>query len=160
MAQKLVVKNEKFSTRGISLSTARNRRIAVVVPCEPSGDPGPCLAALRALPKAERALVAELWVARGLNPSRQRNLAAAKAKSPWLLFLDSDSRVQPGQLPALLAAAQALRAVAVGGPNLPLLDEPALGLALDRVLGSWAGSMASRARYKAVGRRRVCGKRS
>ncbi len=69
------------------------------MPCEPAGNPRSCLAALRALPKAERALLAEVWVARGLNPSRQRNLAAARAAAPWILFLDSDSQAQPGQLP-------------------------------------------------------------
>ncbi|HTB34226.1 MAG TPA: glycosyltransferase [bacterium] len=159
MAQKLVVKNEKSSTRGVGLSTTRNPCVAVVVPCEPAGDPRPCLEALRALPKADRARVAEVWVARGLNPSRQRNLAAARARAPWILFLDSDSRAQPGQLPALLAAAEKLGAVAAGGPNLPLAQEPPLGRALDRVLGSWAGSMASRARYRAVGQRRACGEK-
>ncbi|HTB34787.1 MAG TPA: glycosyltransferase, partial [bacterium] len=133
--------------------------MAVLVPCEPGGDPSPCLAALRGLPRADRALVAQVWVARGLNPSRQRNLAAARAGADWVLFLDSDSRAQPGQIPALLKAAQALGAVAAGGPNLPLLDEPPLGMALDRVLGSWAGSMASRARYRAVGQRRACGEK-
>ncbi|HXC65072.1 MAG TPA: glycosyl transferase family 2, partial [bacterium] len=34
-----------------------------------------------------------------------------------------------------------------------------LGRALDRVLGSWAGSMASQARYRAVGPRRACGEK-
>jgi succinoglycan biosynthesis protein ExoA len=159
LAQKPVLKNGKSSTRSARLSTARKACIAALVPCEPGGDPGPCLAALRGLPRAERALVAEVWVARGLNPSRQRNLAAAKARAPWILFLDSDSRVQPGQLPALLAAAKDLGAAGAGGPNLPLLDEPPLGRALDRVLGSWAGSMASRARYRAVGPRRRCGEK-
>jgi hypothetical protein len=159
LGQKLVLKNEKSSTRSAGLSTGRKGGVAVLVPCEPAGDPRACLASLKGLPRAERALVAEVWVARGLNPSRQRNLAAAKATAPWILFLDSDSRAQPGQLPALLDAVRALSAVGAGGPNLPLLDEPPLGLALDRVLGSWAGSMASRARYRAVGRRRPCGEK-
>jgi GT2 family glycosyltransferase len=156
LAQKLVLKNEKSIMRGRILSRRVNRPVAVILPCEPGGDPGPCLAALRALPTADRALVAEVWLARGLNPSRQRNLGAARAGAPWLLFLDADSRAQPGQVPALLAAVQALGAVAAGGPNLPLTDEPPLGRDLDAVLASWAGSMASRARYAPVGRRRAC----
>jgi GT2 family glycosyltransferase len=114
---------------------------------------------LRKLPQSDRSWVAEVWVARGLNPSRQRNLAVANAKAPWILFLDSDSQVQAGQVPALLDAAKELGAVAAGGPNLPLLDEPPLGLALDRILGSWVGSMASRARYRSIGSRRACGEK-
>jgi hypothetical protein len=48
---------------------------------------------------------------------------------------------------------------AAGGPNLPLLDEAPLGLAFDRVLASYAGSMSSRARYAQVGQRRDCGEK-
>ena len=159
MAQKLVLKNEKSSTPLRKLSRRVAAPVAVVLPCEPGGDPRPCLRALKALPAAERALVGEVWLARGLNPSRQRNLAAARARAPWLLFLDADSQAQAGQIPGLLAAARELDAVVAGGPNLPLVDEPALGRDLDAVLASWAGSMASRARYAPVGARRLGGEK-
>jgi len=159
LAQKPDLKNEKFSMQERNLSRRDKPFVAVVIPCEPGGDPGACLQALAQLPARDRALVAEVWVAAGLNPSRQRNLAAARARAPWILFLDSDSRAQPGQIPALLEAAAAEGAVTAGGPNLPLADESPLGLSLDAVLASWAGSMASRARYAPVGARRPCGEK-
>ncbi len=111
----------------------------------------PALKALEKLPKAEKALIREVFVAEGQHPSRQRNLAVQKAVGAWILFLDSDSRLQGGSLTALLGAAKALDATVVGGPNLPLNDEPFWGRAFDRVIGSWLGSMSSRSRYRAVG---------
>lgn len=133
--------------------------MSVVVPCEPGGDPRACLAALEALPDGERAGVLEVLVASGRNPSRQRNLAVAQAGGDWVLFLDSDSRAEPGLLRGLLEAAASPRCAAAGGPNLPLADEGPLGLRFDAVLASWAGSMASRARYTPVGERRLSGEK-
>jgi cellulose synthase/poly-beta-1,6-N-acetylglucosamine synthase-like glycosyltransferase len=114
---------------------------------------------LAALPGPEKRLIGQVLLAWGGHPSRQRNLAAAQAREPWLLFLDSDSRACPGLLTGLLAAAKELGAVGVGGPNLALEDEPPLGRRLDAVLGSWAASGASRARYRAVGSRRLAGEK-
>jgi glycosyltransferase involved in cell wall biosynthesis len=36
----------------------------------------------------------EILIATGSNPSRQRNLAASKARGDWLVFLDSDCRLE------------------------------------------------------------------
>lgn len=130
-----------------------------MVPIEPGGDPGPCLRALAGLPQAESACLRELFLAWGRNPSLQRNLAVGKAGGDYILFLDSDSRVQAGLVPALLAACQESGVAAAGGPNLPLEDEGPLGLRFDAVLASYAGSMASRARYKPVGKRRRSGEK-
>ena len=154
MGSKTVLKNEKSSMGRKSLSS-----LSVIIPCEPGGDPGACLDALRALGPQEKGLIKEVLVAWGRHPSLQRNLAVLKARSPWVLFLDADSRVQPGALSALLAAASQPQVAAAGGPNLPLPNEPPLGLAFDRVLASFAGSMRSRARYAPVGRRRPCGEK-
>jgi GT2 family glycosyltransferase len=129
--------------------------VSVVIPVEPGGSVAPCLKALKSLPRDEKSLIREVFVAEGQHPSRQRNLAVAEAKAPWILFLDSDSRLQAGALPALLQAGEKLGAAMVGGPNLPPADEPFWGRAFQRVLGSWLGSMSSRARYKAVGARRL-----
>jgi hypothetical protein len=158
----MALKRKEFSTLKKSLSTKRkpgNAGVSVVIPCEPGGDPGACLRALAALPKPEKALIKEAFVAWGRHPSRQRNQAVAAAKAPWILFLDADSRAQPGLIPGLLTAARRFGALAVGGPNLALDDEPSLGRAFDRVLGSWAGSGASRARYRADSPARRCGEK-
>lgn len=156
------MKNEKSSTvqKALSIKAQPQKRgVSVVVPCEPGGDPSACLQALKSLPKAEKSLILEVFVVWGRHPSRQRNQAALQARGAWLLFLDADSRLSPGSLPALLDSARRFGAVAVGGPNLPPADESPLGLAFDRVLGSWAGSGASRARYASVGLARVCGEK-
>lgn len=158
----MALKRKEFSTLKKSLSTKRKpakQAVSVVIPCEPGGDPGAALRALAALPKAEKALIKEAFVAWGRHPSRQRNLAVAAARAPWVLFLDADSQAQPGLIPGLLGAAQRFGALAAGGPNLALADEPSLGRAFDRVLGSWAGSGSSRARYTPVGVARACGEK-
>lgn len=154
----MVQKGKKISTAGRRVSTrlqALKGLVSVVIPVEPEGSVAPALKALQNLPPAEKALIRELLVAEGLHPSRQRNVAVAEARAPWILFLDSDSQLQAGSLPALLRAGQALQADGVGGPNLPLHTEPFWGRVFQDVIGSWLGSMASRARYENVGVRRL-----
>jgi succinoglycan biosynthesis protein ExoA len=131
--------------------------VSVIVPVEPHGDASGCLKALKALDWPRARL--EVLLVRGLQPSRQRNLAAARARGAWLLFLDSDSRPEPGLLKELLATAGRLKADAVGGPNLPPLGEALPQRAFSRALASYFGSMASRARYTAVGKERLSGEK-
>ncbi len=127
--------------------------VSVVIPVEPEGDPAPCLAAVRRLNWPKSSL--EILLVRGRHPSRQRNLAVAKAGGEWILFLDSDSRPAPDLVERLLEAARELGAAVAGGPNLPLPGAPALERAFSAVLASWLGSMSARARYAPVGSRRL-----
>jgi succinoglycan biosynthesis protein ExoA len=129
--------------------------VSVVIPVEPGGSALACLRSLEGLPRAEKGLIREVFVAQGRHPSRQRNLAVARAQAPWILFLDSDSRLQPQALGKLLAAGTSLKAVMVGGPNLAPPEEPFWGRVFQRVLGSWLGSMDSRCRYRGVGQTRL-----
>lgn len=154
----MIQKGKKNSTGAERLSTrppALKSGVSVVIPVEPGGSVAPALEALKSLPKAEKALIGEVFVAEGRHPSRQRNLAVSRAKGAWILFLDSDSRLQAGSLAVLLGAQAGLDATVVGGPNLPLLDEPFWGRVFQGVIGSWLGSMRSRARYAPVGLRRL-----
>lgn len=139
----------------LRLSTHPGKPVSVVIASEPGLRPEACLRALQALPAREKALIREVLVAYGRNPSAQRNLAVRRAKAPWIWFLDSDSLAQPGALSALLAAAQGLGAVVVGGPNLPVIAEGWPQRAFSAVLGSRFGSGASCARYAALGARRL-----
>jgi glycosyltransferase involved in cell wall biosynthesis len=133
--------------------------VSVVIPCLPGAPLPEALAALKALPEAEKALISEVWVVRGRNPSRQRNCAAQKAGGDWLWFLDDDARPRPGTLSVLLEAAKAFSAGAAGGPNVAPADETPLGTRLDAVLTSPMGSGISRARYTSVGKRRLAGEK-
>lgn len=145
-----------MSRKGLSMKPrVASAAIAVVIPCEPGGDPSACLQALKALPRAEKSLIKEVWLAWGRHPSRQRNRAVARCRATWVLFLDADSRAQPGLLRGLLEAADEFKAVVAGGPNLPPPDEGPWARLFDPVLSSRAGSGPSRARYAAVGRRRL-----
>src|SRR5258708_6427737 len=119
---------------------AKTPLISVIIPVEPEGSAGACIKALKALdwPRLE------ILVARGRQPSRQRNLAARVAKGEWLLFLDSDSRPRPDLARRLHASALAFRAAGAGGPNLAPGDEPWLGRTFSAVLASYFGSMSAR----------------
>jgi succinoglycan biosynthesis protein ExoA len=143
--------------RAGALKKAKKPLVSVLVPVEPHGDASACLKALKVIAWPPSRL--EILVARGLQPSRQRNLAALAAKGEWLCFLDSDSRPRPDLLERLFDAARNFKASAVGGPNLPPENEPWLGRAFSGVLASYFGSMAARARYRAIGKARLSGEK-
>jgi succinoglycan biosynthesis protein ExoA len=132
-------------------------RVTVIVPVEPDGDPRPCLRALRRLDWPVSKL--EVLVARGRQPSRQRNLSAKKARGRWLLFLDSDSEPRSDLLRRLLQAAAEFGAEAAGGPNVAPLAQAFWARAFSAVQGSYFGSMSSRARYAPVGTTRLSGEK-
>lgn len=132
-------------------------RVTVIVPVEPGGNPGPCLKALRRLDWPASKL--EILVALGRQPSRQRNLAAKKAKGRWLLFLDSDSEPKADLLRRLLRAAGEFGAAAAGGPNVAPQSQAFWTRAFSAVQESYLGSMSSRARYAPAGATRLSGEK-
>jgi succinoglycan biosynthesis protein ExoA len=93
----------------------------------------------------------EIIVARGKQPSVQRNAAMKAARGEWIYFLDDDSMSAPGNLrqAAKYFADPAVKMV--GGPNLCPLDAPALEQVFAVVLSSWLAFGPSRARYAPVG---------
>jgi GT2 family glycosyltransferase len=97
----------------------------------------------------------EVLVAKGCQPSRQRNLAAARARGEFLMFLDSDSLPENGCLARLLECFSDPKAAVAGGPNLPPREQTFFQSAVSNVLASWFGSMSVRARYAALGRKRT-----
>ena len=96
----------------------------------------------------------EILVARGRQPSVQRNAAIQAARGEWIYFLDDDS-VPPPQ--NLQQAAQHFANPAVkmiGGPNLCPPEAPPLEKVFAVVLASWLAFGPSRARYASVGQAR------
>jgi succinoglycan biosynthesis protein ExoA len=101
----------------------------------------------------------EICVARGRQPSVQRNAALKAARGDWVYFLDDDSVPSPGNLRRALSHLNDPAVKMVGGPNLCPADAPALEQVFAVVLASWLAFGPSRARYAPVGRVRATGEK-
>jgi succinoglycan biosynthesis protein ExoA len=93
----------------------------------------------------------DILVARGKQPSAQRNAALRAARGDLIYFLDDDSVPQPGNLRLAVAHFMDPKVQMVGGPNLCPPDAPALEQVFALVLASKLAFGPSRARYAAVG---------
>jgi hypothetical protein len=93
----------------------------------------------------------EILVARGRQPSVQRNLAVRQAPSELIYFLDDDSRPAPGNLRRAFTHLARPNVVMVGGPTLCPSDAPWIEHLFQAVMGSLLAFGPSRARYRAVG---------
>ena len=101
----------------------------------------------------------EILVARGKQPSVQRNAALKAAHGEWIYFLDDDSVAPPGNLRRALKFLGDPGVKMVGGPNLCPPDAPALEKVFAVVLASWLAFGPSRARYAPVGGVRPAGEK-
>jgi hypothetical protein len=93
----------------------------------------------------------EILVARGQQPSAQRNAALKAARGELIYFLDDDSVPPPGNLRRAAARFSDPRVKMVGGPNVCPPDAPVIEQIFALVLASWLAFGPSRARYAAVG---------
>src|SRR5947209_19173148 len=89
----------------------------------------------------------EIMVARGKQPSVQRNAALKAARGELIYFLDDDSVPQPGNLRRVIFHFTDPKVKMVGGPNLCPRDAPAREKVFALVLASWLAVGPSRARY-------------
>ena len=96
----------------------------------------------------------EILVARGKQPSIQRNAALRAAKGEVIYFLDDDSAPPPGNLLRAAAAFADASVQMIGGPNLCPADAPFLEQVFALVHASWLAFGPSRARYARVGKAR------
>jgi succinoglycan biosynthesis protein ExoA len=101
----------------------------------------------------------EITVARGKQPSVQRNTALRAARGELIYFLDDDSVAPSGNLRRAAAHFSDAQVQMAGGPNLCPSDAPALEQVFALVLGSWLAFGPSRARYTPVGRLRDSGEK-
>jgi cellulose synthase/poly-beta-1,6-N-acetylglucosamine synthase-like glycosyltransferase len=122
--------------------------VTVIIPTRPGQAEVKAMPASRALDYPAERL--EIIVARGKQPSVQRNAAMKAARGEVLYFLDDDSVPLPGNLRRVVAHFSDPTVQMVGGPNLCPADAPALEQVFALVLGSWAFG-PSRARYTPVG---------
>lgn len=103
--------------------------------------------------------VLEIFVARGRQPSVQRNAALRAARGELVYFLDDDSIPPSGNLRRAAGHFSDAEVQMVGGPNLCPAEAPLLEQVFALVLGSWLAFGPSRARYTPVGKLRDSGEK-
>jgi cellulose synthase/poly-beta-1,6-N-acetylglucosamine synthase-like glycosyltransferase len=101
----------------------------------------------------------EIIVARGRQPSVQRNTALRAARGEWIYFLDDDALPPPDNLQRAQKNISQPQVAMLGGPNLCPPDAPFLEQVFAVVLASWLAFGPSRARYAMVGRERDTGEK-
>jgi len=101
----------------------------------------------------------EILVARGRQPSVQRNAALRAARGELIYFLDDDAMAQPDNLRRAVAHFKDPQVKMLGGPNLCPADAPLLEQVFAVVLSSWLAFGPSRARYVSVGEVRATGEK-
>src|ERR1019366_3606265 len=93
----------------------------------------------------------EIIVARGNQPSAQRNAGVKAAQGDLIYFLDDDSVPEPGNLRRGVAHFDDPKVQMGGGPSICPREAPPLEQVFARGLSSWLAFGPSRARYAAVG---------
>ncbi|MGA2657525.1 MAG: glycosyltransferase [Verrucomicrobiota bacterium] len=93
----------------------------------------------------------EIIVARGQQPSAQRNAGMKAALGELIYFLDDDSVPAPANLRRATAHFADAQVKMAGGPNLCPPESPGLERVFALVMGSWLAFGPSRARYAPVG---------
>jgi cellulose synthase/poly-beta-1,6-N-acetylglucosamine synthase-like glycosyltransferase len=93
----------------------------------------------------------EILLARGKQPSAQRNAAIKEARGDLIYFLDDDSVPEAKNLRRVMGHFADPDVKMVGGPNICPADAPPLEQTFALVLGSWLAFGPSRARYTPVG---------
>ena len=96
----------------------------------------------------------EIILARGRQPSVQRNTAVRAARGQLIYFLDDDSLPAPQNLRRAVAPFQPPEVKMLGGPSLCPPDAPSLEQAFALTMASWLAFGPSCARYRPVGRPR------
>ncbi len=93
----------------------------------------------------------EIILARGKQPSVQRNAALRAAAGEIIYFLDDDSRAFPENVRRGVAPFAAPDVKMVGGPSICPPDAPRLEQAFALTMGAWLAFGPSCARYRKVG---------
>ena len=101
----------------------------------------------------------EIIVARGKQPSIQRNVALRAARGEWIYFLDDDALPPADNLRRAKKFLFDPAVAMVGGPNVCPPSAPLLEQVFAVVLASWLAFGPSRARYTPVGSERDTGEK-
>lgn len=123
--------------------------VTIIVPARPGEGRIQALEAARNLDYP--ATLLDMIVARGKQPSVQRNVAIKAAQGDLIYFLDDDARPKPETLRRAAQHFSDPQVKMVGGPNVCPKDAPWLEQLFAVVLSSWLAFASSRARYTPVG---------
>jgi cellulose synthase/poly-beta-1,6-N-acetylglucosamine synthase-like glycosyltransferase len=132
-------------------------KVTVLIPARPDMPEVDAVAAARRLDYPPDKL--EILLARGRQPSVQRNTGMREAGGEILYFLDDDSMPPPGNLRRAVRHFSDPDVEVVGGPNVCPPDAPPLEQVFALVLSSWIAFGPSRARYVPVGAVRATGEK-
>lgn len=123
--------------------------ITIIIPARPDQGEVRALAAAQKLDYPADKL--EILLARGRQPSVQRNAAIRAARGEIIYFLDDDSVTSPANLRWALAHFQSASVKMVGGPSLCPAEAPRLEQAMALAMGSWLAFGPSCSRYRSRG---------
>jgi succinoglycan biosynthesis protein ExoA len=123
--------------------------VTIIVPARPGESRILALEAVRALDYPRERM--DMIVARGKQPSVQRNTAIRSARGDLIYFLDDDAQPARGALRRAAKHFSRADVQMVGGPNVCPADAPWIERIFAVVLGSRLAFGPSRARYTPVG---------
>jgi cellulose synthase/poly-beta-1,6-N-acetylglucosamine synthase-like glycosyltransferase len=129
----------------------------MIIPTRPGQSEIAALTASRLLDYPRERL--EMLVARGRQPSVQRNDAIKAARGDLIYFLDDDASPDSRNLRRAVEHFKDPQVTMVGGPNLCPPSAPILERVFAVALGSWLAFGPSRARYAKVGGVRASGEK-
>lgn len=127
--------------------------VTVIIPARPDESEVRALEAVRQLDYPADKL--EIILARGRQPSVQRNTAMRAARGEIIYFLDDDSRPVPGALRRAVELFKSPEVKMAGGPSVCPPEAPAVEQAFALTMGSWLAFGPSCARYRPVGKIRA-----
>lgn len=127
--------------------------ISIIVPAPPGQPEVKSATAARHLEYPAQKI--EIIIARGRQPSIQRNAALKVASGDLIYFLDDDVIPDAANLRRMAEAFQDPKVAMIGGPSLCPSDSPALEKTFALVLSAGLAFGPSRARYAKVGQRRA-----
>ena len=127
--------------------------VTVIIAARPDMAEVRAVAAARQLDYPQDKL--EIILARGKQPSVQRNVAMRAAGGEIIYFLDDDSMALPENLRRAVAEFGSADVKMVGGPSLCPADAPGLEQAFALTMGAWLAFFSSCARYRKVGTSRT-----